>query len=64
MEKVGVVYVLTNPSFPEYVKTDYADDVEKRVAQLNGYESVPFSFRIYATYAISKRLADKTLHRI
>ena len=64
MEKVGVVYVLTNPSFPEYVKIGYADDVEKRVAQLNGYESVPFSFRIYATYAVSKRLADKTLHRI
>lgn len=64
MEKVGVVYILTNPSFPEYVKIGYADDVEKRVAQLNGYESVPYSFRIYAIYTVIKRLTDKILHRI
>lgn len=63
-EKAGVIYILTNPSFPEYVKIGYADDVDKRVAQLNGYESVPYSFRIYATYEVSKRLADKIVHRI
>ena len=34
MEKAGVIYILTNPSFPEYVKIGYADDVEKRLAQL------------------------------
>lgn len=27
--KKGVIYILTNPSFPEYVKIGYADDVEK-----------------------------------
>ena len=25
----GVIYILTNPSFPDYVKIGYADDVEK-----------------------------------
>lgn len=26
--KKGVIYILTNPSFKEYVKIEYADDVE------------------------------------
>lgn len=31
-KKAGVVYILTNPSFPEYVKIGYADDINKRLA--------------------------------
>ena len=26
----GVIYILTNPSFPQYVKIGYADNVESR----------------------------------
>ena len=33
----GYIYVLTNPSFPEYVKIGYADNVDDRVAQLNRF---------------------------
>ncbi len=29
MDKAGVIYILTNPSFPEYVKIGYADDIDK-----------------------------------
>ena len=29
MDKTGVIYILTNPSFPEYVKIGYADDIDK-----------------------------------
>ena len=43
---VGVIYILTNPSFPDYVKIGYADNVEERVRQLNASEAVPFSFHI------------------
>ena len=25
MDKTGVIYILTNPSFPEYVKIGYAE---------------------------------------
>ena len=32
MDKTGVIYILTNPSFPEYVKIGYADDIDKRLA--------------------------------
>ena len=63
-EKTGVIYILTNPSFPEYVKIGYADDVYKRLAQLNSSECVPFSFRVYATYKVQDRLTDKKVHAI
>ncbi len=60
----GVIYILTNPSFKEYVKIGYANDVERRLQELNRSECVPFSFRIYATYAVTSRLSDKNVHSI
>lgn len=41
MDKTGVIYILTNPSFPEYVKIGYADDIDKRLQQLNRSECIP-----------------------
>jgi translation initiation factor IF-2 len=64
MEKSGYIYILTNPSFPEYVKIGYADDVEKRLEQLNRSECVPFAFKVYATYRVSTRLTDVKVHDI
>ncbi|MBW7569500.1 GIY-YIG nuclease family protein [Succinivibrio faecicola] len=64
MENVGYIYILTNPSFPEYVKIGYADDVNARLAQLNRSECTPFAFRVYATYAVDNRLSDKKIHNI
>ena len=58
----GVIYILTNPSFPDYVKIGYADNVEKRLTDLNRSECIPFAFRIYATYEVPKRLTDLSLH--
>lgn len=58
----GVIYILTNPSFPEYVKIGYADDVDKRLKQLNNSECIPFAFRVYATYEVSARLTDMKVH--
>lgn len=46
-DKHGYIYVLTNTSFPEYVKIGYADNVDERVAQLNRSECTPFSFKKY-----------------
>ncbi len=64
MKNKGVIYVLTNPSFPGYVKIGYADDIEKRLNQLNKSECVPFAFRVYATYEVSCRLSDIKIHSI
>lgn len=63
-QQKGFIYILTNPSFPDYVKIGYADDVEKRVQELNRTECTPFAFRIYATYEVGSRLKDKNLHEI
>ena len=60
----GVIYILTNPSFPEYVKIGYADDMKSRLAQLNRSECTPFAFRIYATYEVDSRLTDMKIHDI
>ena len=64
MSNKGYIYILTNPSFPNYVKIGYADDVEDRVTQLNRTECTPFAFRIYATYEVSDRLKDIPVHQI
>lgn len=63
-KKVGVIYILTNPSFPDYVKIGYATDIEKRLVQLNRSECIPFAFRVYATYEVSTPLQDKELHAL
>lgn len=60
----GVIYILTNPSFPDYVKIGYADDVNKRLKELNRSECIPFAFRIYAYYEVPQRLTDKKLHEL
>lgn len=63
-ETGGYIYVLTNPSFPEYVKIGYADNVDERVAQLNRTECTPFAFRKYAVLHVKNRLADKNIHKL
>lgn len=61
-EKGGYIYILTNPSFPKYVKIGYADNIEQRLSQLNRSECTPFAFRLYAYYKVSIRLTDIKLH--
>lgn len=60
--KSGCIYILTNPSFPHFVKIGYADDVEKRLKELNRSECVPYAFRLYAYYRVKARLTDMKLH--
>lgn len=60
----GVIYILTNPSFPEYIKIGYASDIEKRLKQLNRSETIPFAFRVYAIYEVDSTLTDKELHKL
>ncbi len=64
MKNTGVIYILTNPSFPDYVKIGYATDIEKRLKQLNRSETIPFAFRVYAIYEVDQELTDKKLHKL
>lgn len=61
---MGYIYILTNPSFPQYVKIGYATDVKQRLDSLNSSSAVPFAFRVYATYEVDSALSDKKLHSI
>lgn len=61
---MGYIYILTNPSFPQYVKIGYAADVKQRLDELNRNLAVPFAFRVYATYEVDSALSDKKLHTI
>lgn len=61
---VGKIYILTNPSFPDYVKIGYSKNVEERINKLNNSEAVPFGFRLYATYDVETQSTDKVLHKI
>lgn len=60
----GVIYILTNPSFPDFVKIGYAHNIEKRLKQLNRSETIPFAFRVYAVYHVNSELTDKELHKL
>lgn len=60
----GFIYILTNPSFPDYVKIGYADDIQNRLKQLNNSECIPFAFHVYATYEVDSRLSDLKIHSI
>lgn len=64
MKHKGVIYILTNPAFPQYVKIGYAQDLEKRLKQLNRSETIPYAFRAYAVYDVESELTDKDLHAI
>ena len=61
---MGVIYILTNPSFPSLVKIGYADNLEDRVRTLNNNPGLPYSFRVYATYEVKERLEDLRIHKI
>lgn len=60
----GVIYILTNPSFPQYVKIGYASDLQRRLRELNRSEALPYAFRAFATYDVDHKLTDKVLHEL
>ena len=62
--KKSVIYILTNPSFPKYVKIGYSDNINKRLEELNRSECIPFAFRLYAYYEVENRLSDKKVHEL
>lgn len=64
MKRKGVIYILTNPAFPQYVKIGWAQDLEKRLKQLNRSGTIPYAFLAYAVYDVESELTDKDLHAI
>jgi len=66
MDNTGVIYILTNPSFLEYVKIGYADSIDKRLQQLNRSECIPFILNRIIELKLEEREAedvkDKIIH--
>lgn len=58
----NVIYILTNPSFPQFVKIGFASDLQRRLKELNRSEALPYAFRAYAVYETSGKLTDVALH--
>ena len=52
MKRKGVIYILTNPEFPQYVKIGWTQDLEKRLKRLNRSETIPYAFRTYGVYDV------------
>lgn len=46
------------------MKIGYADDIDRRLKELNRSECIPFAFRVYATYEVNSRLSDLKIHTI
>ena len=64
MAEKNVIYILTNPSFPQYVKIGYADNVESQLKQLNNSECIPFAFRTsLIAFGIVGFLGNKTISK-
>jgi len=61
-----LIYILTNPSFPNYVKIGKTNNLERRIKELNNPTCLPFSFRAYATYKVEKGVdsVEKSIHRL
>lgn len=65
-EKKSLIYILTNPSFPNYVKIGKTTDLQQRIRSLNNPTCLPFSFRVYATYTVEKNLdaVERSIHNL
>lgn len=52
--KKGIVYILTNPSMPDWVKIGYTDGerIQDRLNSLNYSSATPLAFRVYATLEV------------
>lgn len=65
--KKGLVYILTNPSMPDWVKIGFTDneDINQRLKELNSSTAVPLSFRVYATLAVENpREIEQHVHAL
>lgn len=62
MKIENVIYIITHPQFPGYVKIGYASDLKQRLSSLNTGNIV--DFEPYAVYETPKDRGDTEIHDI
>ena len=62
MKIENVIYILTNPQYPGYIKIGYASDLKQRLSSLNTGALVEFV--PYAVYETAKDKGDLEIHKI
>ena len=61
-DNIGYIYILTNKSFPDYIKIGYTNNIKQRLNSLN--TSTPYNYHVYATYQVFSNNADLLIHNI
>jgi len=54
----GCIYILTNPSFDNYIKIGQTSDLKARLSKCNSSTYTPFSFRVFATYKVENNVKE------
>jgi hypothetical protein len=61
----GIIYIFTNPSFPDWIKIGRCSDLNKRLASLSSNTCLPFPFQcFYACEVDQPKTVEATLHYI
>ena len=61
---MGHIYILTNDSFPDYIKIGYSDNILEEIVRINRLEITPFKFKLYATYKAARNFSNIELYRL
>ena len=62
MKIENVIYIITNPQYPGYIKIGYASDLKQRLSSLN--TGALIEFEPYAVYETPKENGDIEIHKI
>lgn len=60
----GSIYILSNRGFPNLSKVGYSDDAVRRVEQINRSSTIPYLYKLYASYDVVERLTDLIFHEL
>lgn len=58
------IYIVINPSFPNYTKLAIADSVESCLATLNNNSVCPTPFEVFAQYTVNSTIGIDMLHHL
>ena len=64
MTRYRGIYIITNPAMPNLVKIGYSANIMERLKTFNSSEMIPYAYRLYAIYLVTRDCADTKMHEI